>query len=87
MVIDHHHVGRQSLFTRFHDKAFFVIGAIAAQAIVARGGDARPNHGVFWHAVEFAFIAAFAVFRKGLDDMQILRIVTRGKAALLGGTR
>ena len=76
MVIDHHHIGCQSLFTRLHNKAFFVIGAIAAQAIVARGGDARPNHGVFWHAVEFAFIAAFAVFSKGLNHMQILRVVT-----------
>jgi hypothetical protein len=79
MVIHHHHVGIQRLLARAHHKTFVVMLAVGAEAVVARGGDMRPDAGVFRHLGEIGPVAALRAPSETRDQLQVARVLARGQ--------
>ena len=74
-MVDHNHVGRLRFFARTHDKAFFVVRAIAAQTILACRCDLLPHHRVIGNIRPLGFVTAFDVVQILADAFEVRRIV------------
>lgn len=85
MVVDHHHVGGHGLAAGLHDMTGVVLAALAAQAVVAGGGDQGDDLGALVQTFEFADVAAAGGLSPGLDARQRPhRIAVRQSGALSG---
>ena len=67
VVVDDDQVGRHRLAPRLHDVAGAVLGALAAEAVLARRGDERDHAAALVEPVELGQVAAARGLRPGLD--------------------
>ena len=81
-MIDHNHIRRLGIFTRLHDKTFFVIRAIRAKTIFASGSNLRPNQRIIGDIGPFRLIPTFHVGQIGLDAFDVLRVVAANQATI-----
>ena len=80
VMVDDDDVGVERLLPRLQHEAVVVKRAVAAEAIVARRRDERPDRRVFRHVGELAAVAARARARERDDLRQVARIVARWQA-------
>src|SRR5207237_10226760 len=85
MMVDDDDVGSERLLARVHDEALAVVRALAAEAVLARRGDLRPDAGVVRHFRQLGLVAGRRAPREGFDPLEIAGIVTRGERSLLLG--
>ena len=85
VVVDDDHIGVERGLARLQHEALRVVGAVAAQAVVAGRRDERPDRGVLGHVGEFAAVAGLARPRERDDLRQVPCIVARRQPALAGG--
>jgi hypothetical protein len=75
VVIDDHHVGRERLPARFHHETRVVARALRPQAVLPRGGDVRPDGGIFGHRGTGGLVSAARRPRKALDLVEVPDVV------------
>ena len=85
VVIDDHHVGRQRLAAGGENKAFLVIRAILAEAVVAGGRHHAPHRRTLRHVAAFAFIASLRFPGKAGDGASVPGILFREESAVGNG--
>ena len=84
-MVDDDDVGGERLLARVHHETLAVVGALAAEAVLARRGDLRPDAGVVGHVRQLGLVAGRRRAREGFDPLEIAGIGTRGECSLLPG--
>ena len=82
-VVDHHHVGVLRLASRLDHETVADARTFLAQAILARGGHALPDLGVFGYLRQIAPVAGLGDAGEHLDLAQLRDLGTRFQGALV----
>ena len=82
VVVDDDDVGVERFLARLHHEAFAMERAVAAEAVVARRRDERPDRRVFRNVGELRAVAALGRARERDDLRQIPRVGARRQPAL-----
>jgi hypothetical protein len=75
VVVHHDDVGLERVLARLQHEAFAMMRAIAAEAVLARRRDERPDRCILRHVGELTAIAGFAGARESDDLRQMTRVV------------
>ena len=84
MMVDDDDVGVERGLPRLKDEAVTMKRAVAAEAVVARRRDERPDRRILRDVGELAAISGFGGARERDDLWQVTRVVARWEAALVG---
>ena len=82
-VVDHHHVGVLRLAPRLDHETVADARTFLAQAVLARGGHALPDLGVFGYLRQIAPVAGLGDAGEHLDLAQLRDLGTRFQGALV----
>ena len=85
VVVDDDHVGVERLAPRLQHEAVGVVRAVLAEAVVAGGGDERPDRRVLGDVGQLRAVAALGRTREGDDLRQVADVVARRQAVLARG--